>query len=73
MTETTSTTTVLTDGGPVPDGRSAHLPGDSHMWVMVLGDLVIFGGYFLIYMVHRVRTPDIASEWLQGHRWGLVL
>jgi nitric oxide reductase NorE protein len=35
-----------------------HLPGDGHMWVMVLGDLVIFGGYFLIYMVHRAMAPD---------------
>ena len=42
----------------MPDGRSAHLPGDSHMWVMVLGDLVIFGGYFLIYMVHRAMAPE---------------
>lgn len=28
------------------------------MWVMVLGDLVIFGAYFIIYMVHRAMTPD---------------
>ena len=28
------------------------------MWVMVLGDLVIFGGYFLIYMVHRAMAPE---------------
>jgi nitric oxide reductase NorE protein len=35
-----------------------HLPGDGHMWVMVLGDLVIFGAYFLIYMVHRAMNPD---------------
>ncbi|WP_099244971.1 cytochrome c oxidase subunit 3 [Mycobacterium sp. shizuoka-1] len=23
------------------------------MWVMVLGDLVIFGGYFVVYMIYR--------------------
>ena len=28
------------------------------MWVMVLGDLVIFGAYFLIYMVHRAMAPE---------------
>ncbi|KUI44166.1 cytochrome C oxidase subunit III [Mycobacterium sp. IS-1590] len=38
--------------------ESTHLPGDSHMWVMVLGDLAIFGAYFLIYMVHRAMRPD---------------
>jgi nitric oxide reductase NorE protein len=36
----------------------AHLPGDGHMWVMVLGDLVIFGAYFLVYMVHRALAPQ---------------
>ncbi|MDZ4264929.1 MAG: cytochrome c oxidase subunit 3 family protein, partial [Mycobacterium sp.] len=28
------------------------------MWVMVLGDLIIFGSYFLIFMVHRAMAPD---------------
>ncbi|WP_235892618.1 cytochrome c oxidase subunit 3 [Mycolicibacterium hodleri] len=27
------------------------------MWVMVLGDLVIFGTYFLIFMIHRTMKP----------------
>jgi nitric oxide reductase NorE protein len=27
------------------------------MWVMVLGDLVIFGGYFVVYMVYRTMNP----------------
>ena len=36
----------------------AHLPGDGHMWVMVLGDLVIFGGYFVIFMIYRTMNPD---------------
>jgi nitric oxide reductase NorE protein len=25
---------------------------------MVLGDLVIFGGYFIVYMVHRAMAPE---------------
>ena len=58
MTESTSSATVLSDGRPVTDGESSHLPGDSHMWVMVLGDLAIFGAYFLIYMVHRAMAPE---------------
>lgn len=37
---------------------STHLPGDTHMWVMVLGDLVIFGAYFVVYMVHRSMAPE---------------
>lgn len=37
---------------------SVHLPGDVHMWVMVLGDLLIFGAYFVIFMVHRTMAPQ---------------
>lgn len=52
MTETTRTR---------PSSRpaqSTHLPADGAMWVMVLGDLVIFGSYFLIFMVHRAMAPQ---------------
>ncbi|MBH0776360.1 cytochrome c oxidase subunit 3 [Nocardia bovistercoris] len=28
------------------------------MWVMVLGDLLIFGAYFVIFMVHRSMEPQ---------------
>jgi nitric oxide reductase NorE protein len=49
----------LADGRPVADSSGTHLPGDGHMWVIVLGDLVIFGAYFLIYMVHRAMAPDL--------------
>jgi nitric oxide reductase NorE protein len=38
-------------------GRSVHMPGDGAMWVMVLGDFIIFGSYFIIFMVHRTMKP----------------
>ena len=41
----------------VVDSRS-HLPGDIHMWVMVLGDLAIFGAYFIIFMIYRTMAPQ---------------
>ncbi|MBJ7338338.1 cytochrome c oxidase subunit 3 [Mycolicibacterium sp.] len=55
MTNAEQTATALPAD---PTGRSAaHTPGDSHVWVMVLGDLVIFGAYFLIFMIHRAMKP----------------
>ena len=39
---------------PQDDARP-HVPGDTAMWVFVLGDLVIFGGYFVIYMIQRMQ------------------
>ncbi|MFW0787300.1 cytochrome c oxidase subunit 3 [Gordonia sp. CPCC 206044] len=38
--------------------RHEHLPGDGHMWVMVLGDLVIFGAYFVVYTIYRTMDPE---------------
>jgi nitric oxide reductase NorE protein len=35
---------------------AGKLPGDSHMWVMVLGDMVIFAGYFVVFMIYRAMN-----------------
>jgi len=32
---------------------ATHLPGDRDMWVMVLGDMIIFAGYFVVFMIYR--------------------
>jgi nitric oxide reductase NorE protein len=42
--------------------RKNHLPADGSMWVFVLGDLVIFGGYFLIFMVYRNQEHQLFLE-----------
>jgi nitric oxide reductase NorE protein len=47
----------MTVRAPRRETLNRHLPGDGHMWLMVLGDLVIFGAYFIVYMVHRAMTP----------------
>jgi nitric oxide reductase NorE protein len=43
-------------------GRGTHLPADGSMWVFVLGDLVIFGAYFLIFMVYRNQQHELFLE-----------
>ena len=40
-------------------GRPIHLPADGSMWVFVLGDLVIFGAYFLIFMIYRNQEHQL--------------
>ena len=52
MTETTKS------APPAQPKQSTHLPADGAMWVMVLGDLIIFGSYFVIFMVHRAMAPQ---------------
>ncbi|RAY10801.1 cytochrome c oxidase subunit 3 family protein [Actinomadura craniellae] len=41
-----------------PPTRGRRLPGDVDMWVMILGDLFIFGGYFVTYMVFRAVSTE---------------
>ncbi len=43
--------------GTEQDRTNSALPGDIHMWVMVLGDLVIFSAYFVIFMIYRAMAP----------------
>ena len=44
------------------DRRSGHLPGDIDMWVMVLGDMVIFAGYFIVFMIYRsMHAPEFLA------------
>jgi nitric oxide reductase NorE protein len=38
------------------------LPGDIGMWVFVLGDLVIFGAYFVIFMIYRTQDTALFLE-----------
>jgi nitric oxide reductase NorE protein len=38
--------------------RGIHQQGDTSMWVFVIGDLVIFGAYFIIFMVQRSGDRD---------------
>lgn len=53
-----SSNPVATQEDSPVETTSTHLPGDGHMWVMVLGDLVIFGGYFIVFMIYRTMHPD---------------
>ena len=36
-----------------------HLPANKDMWVFGLGDLVIFGSYFIIFMIYRNQERDL--------------
>jgi nitric oxide reductase NorE protein len=55
-------TAVQRDSPEAPPASGAHLPGDGHMWVMVLGDMVIFGGYFIVFMIYRAKSPEAYLE-----------
>lgn len=39
-----------------------HLPGETGVWVFIGGDLMIFGLFFLTFMVYRGRDPALFVE-----------
>jgi nitric oxide reductase NorE protein len=43
---------------PSTDGRE-HLPGGVDIWVFVLGDLMFFAAYFVIFVVYRIQEPTL--------------
>jgi nitric oxide reductase NorE protein len=66
----TDTAKVLAPGDVEPaDGavsqRGVHLPGDINVWVFVLGDLIIFSAYFVIFMIYRTQERAL---FLQSQR-----
>src|SRR5665213_2036321 len=66
--EHTASDLYAAEGSSLPDaGRrhtQGHTPADGHIWVMVLGDLIIFAAYFIIFMVYRAMKPQefLASQ-----------
>jgi nitric oxide reductase NorE protein len=43
-----------------PDSKVRnHIPGDPSMWFFVIGDLIIFGVYFVAYMYYRQHAHDV--------------
>jgi nitric oxide reductase NorE protein len=54
--------------------EGVRLPGEASMWVFVLGDMVIFGVYFIIFMVERTRQRSLflASQQHLNQNIGLI-
>lgn len=38
---------------------TGYLPGDHGMWFFIIGDLLIFGVYFVCYMVYRGQNQEL--------------
>ena len=58
-------------GLPVPDARPApgeerlprgRVPGEAGIWVFIVGDMLIFGLFFIVYMAHRAASPALFAR-----------
>ena len=51
---------MLHEIAPAPEAaRPGRLLGDLNVWIFVLGDLVFFGAYFVIFMVYRHQETAV--------------
>ncbi|OBY32145.1 cytochrome c oxidase subunit 3 [Mycolicibacter kumamotonensis] len=58
MTEVAAEPSIGADA--TPDRRArGHLPGEASMWFFVIGDLLIFGAYFVSYMYFRGQDQAV--------------
>jgi nitric oxide reductase NorE protein len=42
--------------------RREHVPGDAGIWLFILGDMVIYGLFFLFYAQARSQAPTLFAE-----------
>ncbi|BBZ03188.1 cytochrome c oxidase subunit III [Mycolicibacterium chitae] len=58
QSDSLSSPTAVQDEPQKSPASSGRLPGDLDMWIMVLGDILIFSGYFVIFMIYRAMNPE---------------
>lgn len=42
--------------------RERHLPGEAGIWIFILGDLLIFGLFFLVFMTYRIDQAALYAQ-----------
>jgi len=45
-----------------PSPRAGRVPGETSMWFFIIGDLLIFGVYFVSYMIYRGQDTALFLE-----------
>ncbi len=55
----TSAVDAVTAAGDIDAKKSPAFPGESSMWFFIIGDLLIFGVYFVAYMIYRGQNQAL--------------
>ena len=71
MTQTAENTLAVADLETNNSSVSGYLPGESSMWFFILGDLLIFGVYFVFYMSYRGHNPELFLQSQQHLNQGI--
>jgi nitric oxide reductase NorE protein len=58
----TDTVAAANDIGETEALAPGYVPGESSMWFFIIGDLLIFGVYFVAYMIYRGQNQALFLE-----------
>ncbi len=39
--------------------RTRRIPGESGTWVFLFGDMLVFGAFFVTFLVERAKAPEV--------------
>jgi nitric oxide reductase NorE protein len=59
MISTAATASADSGAGAKKALSAGHVPGESSMWFFIIGDLLIFGVYFVCYMIYRGQNQAL--------------
>ena len=45
--------------GPTAPPGTRRTPGESGTWVFLFGDMLVFGAFFVTFLVERAKAPDV--------------
>ena len=48
----------MSTGLTTPPG-TRRIPGESGTWVLLFGDMLVFGAFFVTFLVERAKAPDV--------------
>ena len=65
MTEAVSVASANPSPVSNQNNGTSHMPGEGSMWFFIVGDLLIFGVYFVVYMYYRGQEQEL---FLQGQQ-----
>lgn len=70
MSSNELTADLLTTESPL----ERHVPGETGVWVFILGDMVVFALFFGVFSYYRGLTPDVfsASQATLNANYGLI-
>ena len=64
----------MIDRQPATTGRRPrHVPGEEGLWVLIIGDMLVFGLFFVTYLFYRARNRELYLSSQQSLELGFGL